>query len=82
MTYEIETDDVHIEYELRDESFDHAFGTHRAYSWDIISLHVYIPLLGDMVDMTHTTIFDKKADELISKHIDSLDTGDLPSFMR
>jgi len=71
-TYTIENDNVIIEYEIIDESFDHAFGTQYQTSFEIKKVEVYIPLVDKYVDMTHVGDFDAACERLILDDIQSM----------
>ena len=58
-------DNLRIEYELVDNSFDHEFGTHHSVNYEWTKIEVYIEALEEWVDMTHTT--DKRFLDLANK---------------
>ena len=67
----IETDDYIVTYDCTDESFDHEFGTEKAYGYDITSVAVYLPIIQDYID------YDLKVTSEISKIIDRAVESDI-----
>ena len=58
-------ENLRIEYELVDNSFDHEFGTHQSFGYEWTKIEVYVEAIDDWIDMTHTT--DKRFLDLANK---------------
>lgn len=70
MLFTIETEDIEIEYEITNESFDHAFGTRRISGYEITKIMAYIPALNDWMDVSHLEAFGVVADKLVEKQLE------------
>jgi hypothetical protein len=69
MLREIETDDLRVQYEVTDETFDHAFGREKRTGYEIDKIEVFIPALNEWADYSHleNPILEAKAKQLIEK---------------
>ena len=70
MTKTIETDEIIVEFETKDESFDHAFGRERRTGFEITKIQAYIPALNDWLDVTHMNEFYDLADKLVVQEME------------
>lgn len=52
---EVENDNMVVEFEVTDESFDHAFGREKKSGYEINKISVYIPAIDDWWDQTHSS---------------------------
>lgn len=67
MLKECENDEIQVQYSLKDESFDYAFGREKRTGYEIEKIEVWIPALSEWVDFTHkdNEILELKAKQLI-----------------
>lgn len=67
--YTNKQDTLAITYEVRDESFSHAFGVEKKTSYEITKIEAYIPALGTHVDVTNHSDFSDVAQRLLEQAI-------------
>jgi len=65
----IEKDDICIEYDITDESFDHAFGREKKSGFEVTEIKVFVPAINDWLDVSHIEKFGLLADNLVIKEI-------------
>lgn len=66
-----EAQNLTIEIEVRDDSFDHAFGVERVINHEIRSIEAYIPALKQWLDVTHMNEFQEPAKQLLQEFIEN-----------
>lgn len=70
MNFTLETPDMEIEYEVIDASYGHAYGRYSSTSYEITKIMVYVPALGDWMDVTHLEQFGLIADKLVATKLE------------
>lgn len=60
---------VEVEYQLTDESFDHAFGKRKLTGFSIYKIRIYVDEMEEWIDVTHAN--NKKINELAFEIVDS-----------
>lgn len=71
MDYANKDNTLVIEIEKRDDSFGHAFGLQKVVNYEITRIDAYIPALKDWLDVTHMSVFDERANQLLQEFIEN-----------
>lgn len=69
--YSNDAQNLTIEIEKIDNTFDHAFGVERVINHEIRKIEAFIPALNEWLDVTHIGAFDKPAKKLLQEFIDN-----------
>lgn len=65
----ITDDNITIYYEIRDDSFSHAFGVERVINHEITRIEAYIPALDKWLDVTHMSEFEQISQKMLMEAI-------------
>lgn len=69
--YSNDAQNLTIEIEKIDNTFDHAFGVERVINHEIRKIEAFIPALNEWLDVTHIGAFDKPAKKLLQEFIEN-----------